>query len=301
MFTSLKRIIRSGWTSFCRNSGLSAATVFIMVMTITLITSLFLLQEATKFLIVKIQEKVDVSVYFKEEAPEKDILELQGELSKMPEIKDVEYISRDEALEIFVQKHENDQNLMESLKETGNPFLAHLNVKTFEANQYEIVSKFLENKSFQNLIQEVDYYQRKPIIERIFSLTANINRAGIIFSLIFGVIAVLIAFNTIRLAIYNLKEEVSIMRLVGASNWFIRGPFLVQGAISGIIAVLITLLITTAVCYFLNPKIEALTPGLNIFGYFIDNFWTIILIQLATGIGIGVFSSLIAMRKYLEV
>jgi len=301
MFTLLKRIIRSGWINFCRNSGLSVATVFIMIITITLVTSLFFLEKTTEFLIAKIQDKVDISVYFKEDVPEKDIFGLQDELSKISEVKDIEYVSRDESLKIFIQKHGSNQILMESLKETGNPFLAHLNIKAFEVFQYEAISKFLEKDNFQNLIKEVDYYQRKPIIEKVFSLTSNINRAGIIFSLIFGVIAVLVAFNTIRLAIYNQREEIAVMRLVGASNWFIRGPFIVQGIISGKIAALITLLLTFALCYFLSPKLQTLTFDLNIFSYFTGNFWAIVLIQLATGIGIGVFSSLIAMRRYLQV
>ena len=301
MFTSFTRIIRSAWLSFRRNSGLSIATIFIMVMVITLATSLFLFKKTTDFLIIKVQEKVDVSVYFKEDAPENDILGLRDEMKKIPEVKNVEYVSKDEALEIFTQKHEGEEDLLQSLAEAGNPFLAHLNIVAFEASQYEAISNFLNKESLQPIIQEVDYYQRKPIIDKIYSITSNINKAGIIFSLILAAIAILVAFNTIRLAIFNLREEISIMRLVGASNWFIRGPFVVQGVISGKIAALITLLLTLGLCYFFSPKIMTLTPDLNIFSYFTGNFWIIVLIQLATGIGIGVFSSLIAMRRYLQV
>ncbi len=270
-------------------------------MVITLVTSLFLLKKTTDFLIIKVQEKIDVSVYFKEEAPENDILALRDEIKKIPEVKNVEYISKEEALEIFTQKHEGEKELLESLAEAGNPFLAHLNIVAFEASQYEAISNFLNQDSLQNIIQEVDYYQRKSIINNIYSITSNINKAGIILGLILGLIAALVAFNTIRLAIYSLREEISIMRLVGASNWFIRGPFVIQGIVCGVIAALITLLLTFALCYFFSPKIMTLTPDLNIFSYFTGNFWTIVLIQLATGIGIGVFSSLIAMRRYLQV
>jgi cell division transport system permease protein len=270
-------------------------------MVITLATSLFLLKKTTDFLIIKIQEKVDVSVYFKEDASEDNILAMRDEVKKIPEVRDVEYISKDDALRIFIETHKNETELLESLAEAGNPFLAHLNIRAFEANQYETISNFLSQESFQNIIQEVDYYQRKPIIDKIYSITNDFNRAGIIFSLILGAIAVLVAFNTIRLAIYNLREEIAIMRLVGAPDWFIRGPFIVQGIFSGVIAALITLFLTFALTYFLSPKIASLTPDLNIFHYFTGNFWIIVLIQLATGIGIGVFSSLIAMRRYLQI
>ncbi len=301
MLISLKRIIRSGWLNFSRNKGLSLATIFIMVMTISLVTSLFLFRDITQFLISSLQEKVDISVYFKEATQEEDILRFREEINKIPEVKNVEYVSRETALERFTQRYKDNQVIMESLAEVGNPLLASLNIKAWEASQYMTVTNFLETSSYKNLIDKVDYYQRKPVIERIFSITSTINKTGIGFSLILAIVAILVAFNTIRLAIYNSKEEISVMRLVGASNWFIRGPFLVQGAISGFAAAIITLLIFTGALFFLSPKLEILFPGLNIFNSFTGNLGMLFLIQIFTGVGLGVVSSIIAIRKYLKV
>ena len=300
MLVLLKRIIRSGWLNFSRNSGLSLATIFIMVMTISLVTSLFLFRDITQFLISGLQEKVDISVYFKEAAPEEDILLFGEEIKKNPEVKNVEYVSREAALESFTQRYKDNQVIMESLGEVGNPLLASLNIKAREASQYMTVANFLETSSYKNLIDKVDYYQRKPVIERIFSITSAINKTGISFSLILAIVAILVAFNTIRLAIYNSKEEISFMRLVGASDWFIRGPFLVQGAISGFAAAIITLLIFTGALFFLGPKLEILFLGLNIFNSFTGNLGILFLIQIFTGVGLGVVSSIIAVRKYLK-
>lgn len=305
MFTSIKRILKSGWLSFSRDGGLAAATCFIMVMTIFLTTSLFLSRDVGQFLISTIQEKADISVYFKEGAPEEDILKVKEEISEIPEVKSVKYVSKSEALESFVQRHKDDPVLMESLEEVGgNPFLAALNIRSFEASQYQAVANFLDDtlsSSLKDLVEKVDYYQRKPVIERIFALTSGMGKAGISLSIVLAIVAILVAFNTIRLAILNQKEEIKVQRLVGASNWFIRGPFLVQGAISGILATIICLLIFTLICWFLSPKIEILFSGLNVWRYFTGNFFTIILIQLVTGIGLGVISSTIAIRKYLKV
>jgi len=301
MLISLKRIIRSGWLNFSRNKGLSLATIFIMVMTISLVTSLFLFRDISQFLISSLQEKVDISVYFKTATQEEDILQLREEIDKIPEVKNVEYVSRETALERFIQRYKDNQVIMESLAEVGNPLLASLNIKAWEASQYITVTNFLETSSYKNLIDKVDYYQRKPVIERIFSITSTINKTGIGFSLILAIVAILVAFNTIRLAIYNSKEEISVMRLVGASNWFIRGPFLVQGAISGFAAALITLSIFTGALFFLSPKLEILLPGFNIFNSFIGSLGLLFLIQIFTGVGLGVVSSVIAIRKYLEV
>ena len=305
MFTSIKRIFKSGWQSFSRDGDIAAANVFIMTMTILLATSLFLFKDVSQILISAIREKADISVYFKEAAPEEEILNVQEKLSKIPEVKDVEYVSKEKALEDFVQRHKDDPVLMGSLEEVGgNPFLATLNVKAFEASQYQAVMNFLDatlEPSYKDLIEKVDYYQRKPVIERIFALTSGTGKVGVTLSIVLAIVAILVAFNTIRLAILNQAEEIKIQRLVGASNWFIRGPFLVQGAISGIISTLISLFIFTLICRFLGPKIEFLFSGLNVWKSFTGNFFTIILVQLSTGILLGVISSSIAIRKYLKV
>ena len=263
------------------------------------------MKDISQILISAIREKADISVYFKEAAQEEEILNVQEELSKIPGVKDVEYVSKEKALEDFVQRHKDNPVLMGSLEEVGgNPFLAALNVRAFEASQYQAVVNFLDatlTPAEQNLIEKVDYYQRKPVIERIFALTSGAGKVGISLSIVLAIVAILVAFNTIRLAILNQAEEIKIQRLVGASNWFIRGPFLVQGAISGIISTLISLLIFTLICWFLGPKIEFLFSGLNVWKFFTGNFFTIILIQLSTGILLGAISSSIAIRKYLKV
>jgi len=139
------------------------------------------------------------------------------------------------------------------------------------------------------------------VIEKVFALANGVNKVGFFLGIIFGAIAVLISFNTVRIAIHSSKEEISIMRLVGASNWFIRGPFLVQGVIVGFIAVIITLLITFGFSYFLNSKIMSLAPEINLWEIFISNLLILLLIQLATGVGLGIISSYIAVRKYLKI
>ena len=302
MFTSLKRIILLGWQGFFRQSGLSLATCFIMVLTISLVTSLFLFREISQFLISELQERADISVYFKRESLEKEILRIKEELKTIPEVREVKYVSREQALEKFIQRYKDNPILMESLREVGeNPFLASLNIKAFEPGQYQAISNFLEAGPFAKLIEKVDYYQREPVIERIFALTAGIQRTGIFLTILLSLIAISLIFNQIRLAIYNSREELTVQRLVGASNWFIRGPFLIQGVMVGFLATIISLLIFAFICWFFGPKLEVLFLGLNIFSYFIGNFWTILLIQLATGVGLGLISSWIAIRRYLKI
>ena len=302
MLTLLKRIFRSGWLNFKRNGGSSAALVFIVILTIFVITFLFLFRGASQFLIFSLKERVDISVYFKEDVREDEILTVESEISKIPQVNKVEYISRQQALERFIERHRDDPYVMESLEEVGeNPFLASLQIKAQQPEQYEQIVEFLETSIFKDKIEKIDYYQRKPIIEKLSSITSTINKAGIVIIVVLVVASLLVAFNTIRLAIYSQREEIKIQRLVGASNWFIRGPFLVQGLISGTFATFVTFLFSLLVCWLSAPKLEVLFSGFNLFSFFLSNFWVLFFLQLFTGIGIGVFSSLIAMRRYLRI
>lgn len=249
-----------------------------------------------------IKQKVDVSVYFKEDASEENIMEVKSEISKMPNINEIDYVSKDDALKSFLDKHKGDAIIIESLTQVGyNPFLASLDIKAQEAFNYNDISSLLAKDSFKDLIQNVDYNQRKPVIEKVYAFAAGIKNSGLILSIALGLIAIIIAFNTIRIAIHNSHEELSIMRLVGASNWFVRGPFLMQGIVIGFFSALIAFGLTFAFCYGINSKAGVILPELNFVRLFAANAFYLFLIQLAAGAGLGIVSSLIAVRKYLKI
>jgi cell division transport system permease protein len=302
MITLIRRILKSGWKNFIREKSLIIANIFILVLAISTLTSLFILKDASQFLISSIEEKVDISVYFKLDAPEEEILKVKEDVARIPEVKEVKYISQQEALTSFVNKHKDDPILMQSLEEVGaNPFSASLNIRAFEASQYQAIADFLNSSTLTNLVEKVDYYKRKSVIEKIFTFVSSMSILGIALSILLIAIAVAIAFNTIRLAIYSSREEIKIQRLVGASNWFIRGPFLVQGAICGFFAFLICLAVFSLLSWAFGSKTEFLFPGFNLQTFFITNFYTIALLQLASGVGLGVISSLFAVRKHLKI
>jgi cell division transport system permease protein len=306
MFTKLKRIIKAGWVSFKRNGMLTVATLFVMVLTIFLATTFFLLQGMANSLISSLQNEVDISVAFKEDTLPEDHIKLRDELLKTPEVKDAVYITKETVLAEFIAKYKDNPQMMESLraagegKQDGNPFVAYLNLKASTPGQYEAISNFLDQPVYQEIIDKVNYRQLEQIIKKIFSISSLVKKIGIGTAIVLGILAALVTFNTIRLAIFNSREEISIMRLVGASNWFIRGPFIVQGIISGFISILITILIFLPFCYFLTPKLTNLIPDFNLFRFLLSNFGYLLLLQILVGIGIGVFSSLIAIGKHLQ-
>jgi len=302
MFTNFKRIFNSGWRNFKRQSGFSLATIVIMTMIVSLATLVFLLQKTSQSLIEDLEASVDLRVYFEEDLSTEELMDIREELARVPEIKSVEYVSREEALHGFTARHKDNPVIMESLEEVGtNPFLASLNINAWEPAYYGSIAGFLENSAFSEIITKIDYTQKAPAIERLFSITSAISQAGLILGLVLVLVVMIIIFNTARLAIYNSKEEIEIMRLVGASNWFIRGPFLVQGVLCGLLATLIALLLFSGILYYISPKLEVLSPGLNVFAFFINNLFIILGIQLLAGVGLGILSSALAVRKYLRV
>lgn len=302
MLVALKRIIKLGWQGFTRDGGVIVATCFILVLTICLISSLFLLGKVSQILISRLEEKVDISVYFKEEVSDEKILDVKEAIAQIPEVKEVGYTSREKALEEFIERHKEDPVLMKSLEEVGtNPFLASLNIKASDPSDYRAIADFLENSPFSYLIEKIDFYQRKAVIERIFTLTSSFKKFLFSFSIILAFTSFLVVLNTIRLAILNSSEEIKIQKLVGASNFFIRGPFLVQGVICGFFSALIAFLILSGACWFLSPKIEILFSDLSLWSVFRAHLFEILLIQVISGILLASVSSTIAVRKYLEI
>jgi cell division transport system permease protein len=301
MFEGFKRIIRYGLINFKRQSGLNFATVFILTITLSLVSFLFISQGAIKFLTEQIQKKIDISIYINPDAKAEDVSKIKAELEKMPEVKEISYLSSKEALEKFKLRHKDDPVIMESLEVVGeNPFYPALNIRAKNPEYYATILAFLNKEAFQDIIHKVDYTKKKKVIDKLFSLTSNINKFGISLSIALGVIALLIAFNTIREGIKESSEEISIMRLVGAPNFFVRGPFLVQGVIVGLLSSLATFLIFFLASYFLTSKIELVTNGFNLFSWFGKHSLPLFLVQLTLGIGLAVLSSLAAIRKYLK-
>ncbi|MCX6720052.1 MAG: permease-like cell division protein FtsX [Candidatus Staskawiczbacteria bacterium] len=304
MATKLKRIIDFAFSDFSRNKGISIAAVFVLVVTMMLVTGLIFFQGMAGYLTSQIRDKIDITAYFVDGTAEQDILGVKDQILKMsPNIKNVEYVSQEQALASFNEKHKDNPVLSKAVQEVGeNPFLPSLNITTNgDPAQYEEVSNILQTSDFNKLIDKVDFSQKKDTIEKVYSITSNINTFGIILGAILILVAILVVFNTIKLAIENSKEEISTMRIVGASDWFVRGPFLIQGIIYGVIAFIVCIIASGLVALLLSSKISAVLPGFNMFSYFLTNLWILVLIQLGFGVGVGIISSFIVVKKYLDI
>lgn len=293
---------RAGIKNFFRNGWLSIATISIIVLTLFIVNTVFIISLITRATLEEIQQKIDVSIYFRSDADEQAARTLTGIVAKMPEVKEAHYISRDEALVLFKEKHQKDDIIMQSLEELGNPLQPSMSVKMENPSAYQTILDNVHKSSYANIVSDVDYYsEKKPVIEKLNNIIQNIKRAGIGVIGIFSVIAILVTFNSIRLTMHNYRREVDIMKLVGANPWFIRLPFIVEGMMYGFFAAWISILLFYPAIYFISPRIVSLSPNINVIGYLHSNAWEIVAIQLLGGIVLGAISSLIAIRKYLKI
>lgn len=307
MWTSIKRISRSGFYSFWRNGFVSVSSVFIMVIALSVIAGTIFLGAILNASLQEIKNKVDVNVYFVQNAPEDSILSLKKSIEALPEVSAVSYISAGDALADFKNKHQNDEFTLQALEELpSNPLGASLNIKAKDPSQYEGIANFLNSKSILSpgggtIIDKVNYFQNKMAIDSLSKLIDSANRLGFALTIFLVAISILITYNTIRLSIFMSKDEISVMRLVGASAMYIRGPFIISGAIYGLASALITLVLFYPITLWLGKVTADFFVGLNVFHYYAQNFGQIFLIVVLSGVFIGAFSSFLAARKHLRV
>lgn len=288
--------------NFWRNGLVSVATILIMVITLSVLIGLIIFGVLTKSSVAALQDKLDISVYFKIDTPEDEILNLSKSLSSLAEVKNVEYISRDKALENFKEKHKDDTVIIKALGELeNNPLLASLNIKAKNPKDYSAIDVYLENENFKTLIEKVTYTQKKTVIDRLTKIADAGEKLGLTLTIFMTIIASIVTFNTIRLAIHSNREELGIMRLVGAPNTFINGPYIFMGIIYGVIAAIISLAIAAPIITLTSTQASIFIPEMNLESYFYTNLMSLVGYQLLFGIALGVISSAIAIRKYLKI
>lgn len=249
-----------------------------------------------------LQNRVDISVFFEQEVTQEQLQTIKTEFETFPEVANARIITAEEALERFRTRHQNDPLVEATLEELGeNPLQASLVLTARELDQYPVLFQQLQRSRFQPLINTINYEDNRGLIETLDKITSGIRTFGIVLTLIFGFVAVLVMFNTLRLTIFSRREEIEIMRLVGASQAYIQGPFIIEGMFYGLVATIIA----AAIFY---PALSTSAPAIERFfgldfsaGQSLQSqFWMIALYMLLIGILLGVISSVIATRKYLK-
>lgn len=300
-------MIVSGAKNFRRGGAVSAATVLIMTVTLGIIATLIFLSGLLNYTLTTASQKVDVSVYFVPSASEQDIFAVRDQLLKLPQVAKVTYTSADDALTAFKVRHASDQLTLQALDELGgNPLDASLEVQAKDPSQYESIVNFLQatpalSSDGTSTIDRINYAQNKEVIDRLALAIQATRQIGIAIIILFALASILIAFATIRLAIYTAKEEIAVMRLVGASNAYIQGPFIATGIITGIIAAIIVLALLAPVTWYIGTRTADWFSGFNLAGYYMSHFYIVFGIVMLSGIVLGAVASVLAINRYLKV
>ncbi|MDD2677891.1 MAG: permease-like cell division protein FtsX [Candidatus Paceibacterota bacterium] len=302
MFNTIKRIYKTAWQGIVRNKWLSFACIAMMVISLLIFSSVLIFFNTANKMITILKDKADISLYFKRDIPSEDILRIRDELIGRPEIAKIEYVSQEAALKNFQEKSQKNPTIQKALEGLGeNPLSAHLNIKAKNPSDYQKIIEYANNSPFKDKLITVDLSENQKVIEKINLLAQGIKLGSVLLIFVLTALSVIITFNTIRMAIYSLKEEIEIMKLVGASSWFIRGPFIMEGIIQGLIASLAATLVFMPLIFWLDPKIEYMVSGLGIGLYFWSHFWYIFLYQTVFSLITAAISSFLAINKYLKV
>lgn len=298
--TSFFRMIKFAIQHFFRNFGLSVITIIILFLTLISVNVFIGFNYVTDEVVSMVQEKIDISLYFDKEVSNGEIIHVQDYLDKLDYVKSITLLEKEDVLLKFQETHASNEKMLASLDEVkGNPFGAMLVVKVNTMDDYNYVIHALEGEEFERLIERRSYENHEEAIDKIESISDNVTYAIVVFTLMFILISILIVYNTVKVMIYNHREEIRIMKLVGASDRFVRWPFIIEGMINVFISMALVMLV---VYPFLLQVFQLYFGSFNIdiMGYFRENFLLIFGIQFLASLLLNMISSALAVGKHLN-
>jgi cell division transport system permease protein len=299
-------VIHTGAVNFVRNASLAIAAMAVMVVTLTIILFSLVTNATFTNTIQQITDKIDISVYLSDKVDEASKDKLISQIKALPNVKSVDYLSKDDALKRYVEQNKGNQDLLSAISQTSNPLPATILVKPVDLNKIQDIKDFLTKPEIAKQQSDEPSYSgdRKEAIDKITHATNVLRQIGVVTVITFAIISALIIFNTIQMAIFNRRDEIQIMRLLGANTWYIRGPFVVESIIYGILSAIISVLIINSAFVASSTALEASSLGLLDIqyanDYFASHFLWFLTLQIAIGIVLGAASSVIATRRYLK-
>lgn len=300
-FIKLKRTFQEGLNNFYRNGWLSFATVSVLAISLYVISVTVILGVTTNIILKNVQDKINVSIYFNPDVEESRILEIKDSLVGYQEIKSIDYVSKEKALLQFKKLGEKNPSINQALDEIGeNPLLSALVIRAKNPSEYDVIVKAIKGSSFAESIGRIDFEENQAAIEKLTGIMKIVQQVGLTLGIVFIFIGILITFNAIRLTMYAHRQEFEIMRLVGASNIYIRMPFVFEGIFYGVVSAFVVMIALFVTSKFLAPLTQGSIDGGNIVSFYLGNFFTILGSLLLSGILLGTVSGVIAIKRYLK-
>lgn len=306
-YITFLRILKAGFVNFIRNATLAIAAMAVMVVTLTIVLFSIVANATFTNTIQQITDKIDISVFLADNVTPAQKDKLVHEINALPNVKSVQYLSKDDALKTYAKQNVNNQSLITAASISGNPIPATIRIKPRDLNRLNDIKNYLStttNKALQTEGSPSYSGDRKKAIDNITHATNILREVGIVAVGVFSIISALIIFNTIQMAIFNRRDEITIERLLGAGSWFIRGPFIVESIIYGILSAILSLLLISSVFKAASSALQASSLGLldiaYAHDYFNKHFVILLLMQVGVGMLIGAASSIIATQRYLK-
>lgn len=303
MILSILRVIKFAFQDILRNISLAFMTVVILVLMLLSVNTLLFIRLMTGQAIQSVKEHIDVSIFFSPQASPKQIDEARKYVASFPEVTRLDFQTSEDVYKQFRQLYAHNPQILASLEELkDNPLGPTMIVQTRDPIDYQKIIKALSVPEYSSIIEAKTFGDTETAIRRIHVITSQVEKFSIILVSLFGFIAFLVIFNTIRVSIYTQRAEINIKKLVGATNWFVRGPYLVESVVFSLLAVLMTAALVYPAARWLEPYVTAmfnhpaiLTTALrsHIVWLFVSQFTGVLLLT--------VFSSALAMRKHLKI
>lgn len=304
---TLWRIVHTGIINFMRNITLAVAAMAVMAVTLTIVLFSLIANASFENTIQDITAKISVSVYLQDSTTKGQAEELVNDLRKHSNVTKVVYLDKATATQAYIEQNSNNSELVTAITQADNPIPATIQITPKDLNQVQSIKDFLVNPERHKLqTEDSPSYNdtRKEAIDNIAHATNVLRKIGIISVTVFAVTCALTIFNTIQMAIFNRRDEITIMRLLGASTSYIRGPFVVESMIYGLLAGIFSVLIVNSAFLASSSALQASSLGLLDINYaneyFTAQFWRLLALQIASGIILGTVSSVIATRRYLK-
>lgn len=301
----LFRTFNEGFQNFRRDKWLTIVTVMVMSLALYLMGVAFFSGYGILNVLSNFEDRVNISMNFDFDVPESEILAIKKEIenTKIEEIKSVMYVSQEEALQVMAEKFKDDKILSDAIKNVpNNPFPATLVIVSENLNDYEKIDKFLTDKYNDKLLdtKKSNYEANKKPISDIHNFIAFVRNVSLGFGLIMILVSILLNLNTIRMSLYANRKEFEIMRLVGASNLYVKLPTIFEGFLYGLTSSIITIIGLVITVFATNSFIQRALPNVKIVDFYTSHMLEIIAAVMISGIVISTSSSYIAIRKYLE-
>lgn len=282
---------------------MSFMTVLILVLMLLSINTLVAVHVLTEKAVSSVKEQLSVSIHFRQDVKDEDVTEVQSFINSFPTVTSVEFLTRDQVLEQFKEKQKDNPDVLASLNELGdNPFGPTMIITTREPGDYEKIITAISVPEYQNIIESKTFQDTQKAIDRIGSITTQVQKFVFVLTGLFGIISFLVIFNTVRVAIYTQRIEISIKKLVGASNWFVRGPYLIEALVFTFLSLAVTLVIMYFVVQFIDPFVSIVFSSQK---FLTNYFFSHILVLAGAEFGIVLLltfiTSFLAMRRYLRV